>query len=782
MKLNVQPAVRASASRPLLAIVLALQAAHLFVLGFCAHPLVASNVLQLLIGVTAVSICRSQRQWISEAAGRRCWNAVAAAFLIWSTAQVLYLVYLAYPALRPTAFQPDDFLWTLFALPLLLAVNTFKEAVTDRVLWLDRIQGILFFAVLYLASFLPGVHFRTDVSFLIQNVALVLSCLLRLPNARSDREARFFLLLSLFLAVYAPMSMAGDFLHSHGWAPGSAVDLFWTVPNTVFCVLILWRPASPFQMTGRERVVSLIRQTQGLSAAVLALLTIAVSADIARHCPSTGAVCIAVAFGVFAMRTNVREIAWYTAHGQLQKTVLQDALTRLGNRLQLRNHLADRVADPDARVALIFADLDHFKSVNDTLGHALGDEFLMEIANRLCAAAPPDSVICRLGGDEFVVLTRAENLQAGQSIAEALLAALYPPVRIGAHELRCTASLGVVLVKSGDDPDDLLRTADHAMYRAKQLGKNRVQLFDATLLVQMKRQRQMESELRACIAANAIEVAFQPIYSVERGEICGFEALARWSNPHLGNVPPSEFVSLAEETGLILQLGAQILEKACLQMATWNRAWGTEFSVSVNVSPYQFSDLELIPSLMAMLERTGLPPNLLRLEITETALLLHESVVKHTLEQARLYGIRISLDDFGTGYSSLSFLLSLPVDEVKVDRSFVSHMHQDPHREELVRTVIHLGHSLGKRVIAEGVETERDLQGLTRMGCECVQGYLISRPLSVEVLEAELSNIRGRGKQIALANSNTPRALRRIGPEQVSERPELPEPLPVMMA
>ncbi len=218
----------------------------------------------------------------------------------------------------------------------------------------------------------------------------------------------------------------------------------------------------------------------------------------------------------------------------------------------------------------------------------------------------------------------------------------------------------------------------------------------------------------------------------------------------LGNVPPVEFISVAEDSGLILALGAQVLEKACLQMATWNNSWGTSFSVSVNVSPRQFADAGLMPCLLSILERTGLPPSLLRLEITETALLTHESIVKQTLQMARAHGIRISLDDFGTGYSSLSFLLSLPVDEVKVDRSFVSHMHEDPDREELVRTVIHLGHSLGKRVVAEGVETERDLLGLAEMGCECVQGYLISKPLSPEAVEADLSALSAHSVSAAM--------------------------------
>ena len=747
MGLPTQPAIRSKAAVPLLGIVLVLQLLHALTLALLPHPLVLSNLLQLLCGVTTAAVCFAQLPFVSERAGRRCWAAVATAFSIWSAAQAVYLFLLRFPPAKLGAVRPDDLLWTLFGLPLLLAVNTFTEESADRVLWLDRLQGILFFVVLYLVTFLPGVQLSTEMSFLVQDVALILACFLRLPTAATDRERRFFVRLASFLSVYAPMSVAGDELHRRGYPQGSAVDLVWTIPLTFFSCLVLSHAIRPWSFGGRSRMVSSLRNMQGLGAALLALLSIGLSIYLAVRAPLPGGICITLAFGLFALRTNAREVAWYTAHGQLKETVLQDPLTGLGNRLLLQSRLAERLNDDAENAVLLFLDLDQFKSINDNLGHALGDRFLIEVGRRLCAAAPPDSVVCRIGGDEFVVLGSADTIEEAERTANHLLKELHAPLRVGAHELRCSASIGVVLASAGEEPDDLLRTADHAMYRAKELGKNRVQIFDAALRAQMSHRWQIETDLRACVAADAIDVAFQPIYSVEQSDICGFEALARWCHPRHGNIAPNVFIPIAEESGLILRLGAQIFEKACSQIAAWNRAWGTALSLSVNVSPRQFADPGLMPSLLAILDRTGLPPSLVRLEITETALLTHVSIVKQTLEQAHQHGIRISLDDFGTGYSSLSFLLSLPVDEVKVDRSFVSNMHEDPDREELVRTVIHLGRSLGKRVVAEGVETERDLQDLTAMGCECMQGFLISRPLSAQAIEADLAAIalRGRG-------------------------------------
>lgn len=718
-----------------------LQLAHVLVLWLLPHPILASNYIQLIAQLLAVVVCLQQRAFIDSPLARRCWLAVASSFGIWSLAQCFFIFFLYFPKHGQGTIRPDDVLWVLFGLPLLLAANSTHEN-ADRIGWLDRLQAMLFFAVIYLLIFLPSIRMNVDESFLIQDLALLLCCLLRLPSAASERERRFFVRVSIFLVIYAPCTIAGDILHKHGWRPGSFVDLVWTLPTTVYTILVLLDAISFQEVDAPSRLLVAVRNVQGLSVAALAFLSLTVSALLATHLPLLGGALLAFSFVLFAMRTNARERAWHKANERLENTVLQDALTGLGNRILLRQCLRELLSAPSTKesAVLIFADLDHFKSINDSFGHALGDCLLIEVGRRLRAASPINSIICRIGGDEFVVLCTAADSMHAKASGEMLLETLHLPFQLGGHVIHCSASIGIVLA-AGECADDLLRTADHAMYRAKQLGKNRVQLFDAPLLAQLNLRWQMEADLRACVDQNNIDVVFQPILRVVDGEIVGFEALARWLHPTTGPVMPIEFIPLAEETGLILPLGAQVLEKACQQIVKWNRAWGKRFSVSVNVSPRQFADAGLLAMILSTLDRTGLDPSLLRLEITESVLLVHEKTVKLVLDKARAHGISISLDDFGTGYSSLSFLLNLPVDEVKVDRSFVSNLHLDPQRRELVRTVIQLGHSLGKSVVAEGVETEQEFRELSGMGCPCVQGWLISRPMLAEAMEAKMSSI-----------------------------------------
>ena len=756
----------------LLILAVCLEVIHISSLAFLPNATFVSNGMQLLIALLAMGVSLQQGKHSNIALGRRCWTALATAFAIWSAAQAIYIVYLFSPPKMHWVVRPDDVLWLLFGLPLLIAINV-RLDVVDRITRLDRVQTYLFIFVLYLLVFLPPGRLKVTDAYLIQNVALLLCSLLRLPCCVNPRERRFFVRLASFLAIYTALETLGDLLYEHGWKPGSIVDLVWTLPLTAFVVFALLDALKYKEDTPEESsLVTAVSRFQGLSVALVAFLSIGVAAILATHRPVIGGCLVAAAFLLFAARTNARERAWKVAHSQLEQTLLQDALTGLGNRILLRKELTERLHQQRDSVVLLFADLDHFKSINDSLGHELGDRLLIEVGHRLRQAAPPGSSVCRLGGDEFVVLSAVGTGEAAHAAGEHLLNALRAPFMVGAQALRCTASVGVVRAVAGEDADDLLRTADHAMYRAKQLGKDRVQVFDAGLRAHLNNRWQMEADLRRLIEANEIQVAFQPIYAIEQGQICGFEALARWQHPVLGNIPPSDFIPLAEDTGLILRLGSQILDRACAQMAAWNRSWGTSLAINVNVSPRQFADVSLMPTLLGTLERTGLPASLLRLEITETALLTHEAIVKQTLEQARAHGIRISLDDFGTGYSSLSFLLSLPVDEVKVDRSFVSNMDCDPDREELVRTVIHLGHSLGKRVVAEGVETEKDLLGLIEMGCECVQGYLISKPLSPEALEAEYPHMAARDR----ANQGKPGLLRT--PSSGPRRREVPPVTP----
>lgn len=737
---------RARLAGPTLALVGVGMLTHVAVVFLSPRSILPSNLLQLFFPLLAVAVSLDQRSYSTNAVGTRCWSAVAAAFGIWATAQALYIYFLYWPVFKIAGVRADDALWVLFGLPLLLAVHTTHEEI-DSVQWLDRLQAVFFFIVLYLLVFVRPVRFTISRAYLIQNVALLLCCLLRLPICTRARERRFFMRLTIFLLIYGVSETVGELLYVQGWHVGSPVDLIWTLPAATFLALIaLDARTSTEEEMHASRLVTAVSRMRGLSIATLTFLCLGVSALVATRSLLLGAICVVCCFALFALRTNAREHAWDEAHSQLEETVLQDALTGLGNRIQLRRSLEERlsIGSPETKTALLFVDLDRFKSINDTLGHALGDRLLIEVARRLREAAPVDSQVCRIGGDEFIVLATARSEAQAEAAAQVLLDSLRVPYHLGEQILRCNASIGIVLAMPGQVTDDLIRTADHAMYRAKQLGKDRVQLFDDELLTQINHRWRLESDLRTAIDRNEIQIAFQPILSVATGEISGFEALARWSHPTHGNVPPTEFIALAESSGRIFALGTQVLEKACRQVAAWNLAWETQYSVSVNVSPRQFAESGFVALVLATLHRAGLAPQLLQLEITESVLMVHEDTVKDVLSEARAHGIRISLDDFGTGYSSLSFLLNLPVDEVKVDRSFVSDMHRDPQRRELVGMVIQLSHSLGKKVVAEGVETQQELGELAAMGCERAQGWLISRPLLAEALQEEMPAITAR--------------------------------------
>ena len=743
-------------SGPLLVIVCIAQLAHLAAILFLRDALLVSQYAQLFFPTLAFAILMYQRHFLPDSVAKRCWGAVAGACGIWALAQAIYIYSLFHPVPTIAGFSPDNALWMLFGLPLLLAINTTYDE-WDRVRWFDRAQEVTFFLVLYVLVFRHGDRLNQNTAFIIQNLALSLCCVLRLPACTVARERRFFIRLTAFLFAYSVLETVGDILYLNHHKPGSAVDLVWTLPFSIFIFLTLRDTRREFD-EGRQagRIIKAFQRAKGISVAMLAFLSIGASAYLATFHPVPGGVALCFCFVLFALRTNSRERAWQEAHGKLEETVLQDTLTGLGNRIQLRSTLNERIASLSAaRVELMmFLDLDRFKTINDSMGHSTGDRLLIEVADRLRSSSPKGSVVCRLGGDEFVVVSSAADSAQAELVAQDVLDALRQPYVMGQHVLRCSASVGVVCITPGAAIEDLLRTADHAMYRAKQLGKNRVQMFDAETMAQMSGRWALEADLRACIEQETIDVAYQPLLCIADNTVSGFEALARWTHPEIGAISPGEFIPLAEETGLILPLGAQILEKACRQVAQWNRAWDTSFTVSVNVSPRQFADHGFLKMVLSTLDRSGMEPSQLRLEITESLLLVPEGTLKQLLHDIRSHGIHISLDDFGTGYSSLSFLLSLPVDEVKIDRSFVSDMHHNAERREVVKTVVQLGRSLRKRVVAEGVESVEEMEALAALGCDCAQGWLIGKPLPAAELEQSPLIVMARGQQPNAAHSS----------------------------
>jgi diguanylate cyclase (GGDEF)-like protein/PAS domain S-box-containing protein len=424
------------------------------------------------------------------------------------------------------------------------------------------------------------------------------------------------------------------------------------------------------------------------------------------------------------------------AEAKLAYGALHDSLTALPNRALFMDRLdaaRERIRRGDqAMVAVLFVDLDRFKVVNDSLGHAVGDRMLQETARRLENALRGGHTLARFGGDSFTIL--AEGISGpleATHLAERLQQAVTSPYVLEGQEIFCTASVGVALARSGQESaEELLRNADAALSRSKMLGKGRMQVFDRAIHAEAMSRLQLESELRRAMERDELRLHFQPLVALDTGEIDSFEALLRWPHPERGDVPPATFIPLAEETGLIIPLGRWVIDACCRQVRRWKEA-DPEFSadVSVNLSARQFEDPGLVDHLRRALDEHGIAPSSFTVEITETVLLERAGPAAGILERLREMGVRLSMDDFGTGYSSLGYLHRFPIDLVKIDRSFVRRMDRDGRSAQLVHAIVSLARNLRVRVVAEGVETSEQLAALRGMGCEYAQGFLFAEAL-----------------------------------------------------
>lgn len=428
-----------------------------------------------------------------------------------------------------------------------------------------------------------------------------------------------------------------------------------------------------------------------------------------------------------------------------------DSLTNLPNRLLVLDRLENMVetARRDGTpIAVLFLDVDDFKKVNDSLGHEVGDKVLIEAGERISSAVRGGDTVGRLGGDEFIVLLRdiGEGVNASR-VAEAVIAQFRRPFRGGDREMLLTVSGGIALFpEDGGKPGDLLRKADSAMYHAKSLGKNTYAFFTDTLNQGIERRLALEEQLHGAFARNELSVVYQPKVSLESNAIEGVEALVRWCNRSLGNVPPSEFIPIAEQSGQILAIGRFVLDAAIKQAALWNRQLGRRLSIAVNLSPRQFRDAHLLSFVADTLEKNQLPADCLELEVTEGILIEGNQGVDVALDHLQMTGIRLVMDDFGTGYSSLNYLRTYPFDVLKVDRSFVRDMTSDSADRELVNAAIAMGHGLGLTVVAEGVENMEQLELLRAQGCDFAQGFYFSRPLMPLELASALGVENSRSK------------------------------------
>ena len=455
------------------------------------------------------------------------------------------------------------------------------------------------------------------------------------------------------------------------------------------------------------------------------------------------------------------------AETQLNHIAFHDGLTGLPNRGRfhtlLTQALAAAIADPRYHFGVMFFDFDRFKLINDSMGHSAGDEFLIQVSRRIQDHVRPGDMVARLGGDEFAVLVhQVEDEQSATHLAERLQQVLKQPLLIGGVSVTASASIGITFSRLGyNAPEEMLRDADIAMYRAKAASKARYEVFDANLHTELADRLRLEADLRQALADGTLAVHYQPLFNLASGRLRGFEALARWSHPTRGDISPVTFIPIAEETGLIIELTDMVLSRSCRQLRQWQlRAVSLrELKMQVNISSNDLAHSALAERVERTLRESHLAPHLLTLELTENILMQRVEGAMPTLEALRRIGVGLAIDDFGTGYSSLSYLSSLPIDSLKIDRSFVHGMREGSNNAEIVRAIVSLGASLGKAVVAEGIETQSQFMQLRELGCENGQGYHLSRPLTSAEVELLLDSVIGEsqyGAEIFLGTHGMP--------------------------
>jgi diguanylate cyclase (GGDEF)-like protein len=436
---------------------------------------------------------------------------------------------------------------------------------------------------------------------------------------------------------------------------------------------------------------------------------------------------------------------------RLTEQATHDSLTGLPNRFlvfERLNQALGHLQDTDDDIALLFVDVDRFKLVNDSYGHSLGDELLMAVAERLREETPPHSLIGRVGGDEFVVVIRTKDgLEGARLVAEHLRDRFTEPFEVRDIEVWSSASVGVALADRDEftTAESLLRDADTAMYQAKEAGRDAVAIFDVEMRDRSLRRARLERDLHTALDNDEFVLHYQPVVSLDPIDVVGFEALLRWRHPHFGTVPPLEFITIAEDTGLIVSIGEWVLETACAQLAEWSTSLpgGRQMRMAVNMSARQLRDEGLVEAALAAATRNGVDAGSVCLELTESLLMDQTESARDTLRVMRDLGFRVSIDDFGTGYSSLAYLRTFQVDEVKIDKSFVDDLdHPDTPQESLVAAIVAMANALGVSTTAEGVETPRQAERLTALRVDAVQGYLYARPTEAAQVPGTVARVR----------------------------------------
>ena len=427
----------------------------------------------------------------------------------------------------------------------------------------------------------------------------------------------------------------------------------------------------------------------------------------------------------------------------LRRRAFHDPLTGLANRARFEERLAH--AGGEAETAVLFIDLDNFKTVNDSLGHSAGDQFLSEVARRLSTCVRVGDMVARMGGDEFAVLiTGAGAKVRAPRIAERILRELAPPIELERRAITPSASIGIACAEDVHNPQEILRDADLALYEAKRSGKGRAQLYRPVMHAAALELLELETDMRLALEREQFELHYQPLFRLSDGELLGYEALMRWQHPVRGLLGPGTFIELAEQTGLIVPLTRWALTAACRQAAAWKHSAALPIEVGVNLSLVNLNDNEILADVAAALQASGLPPEKLVLEITESTVMREHDMGREILHELKKLGVRLSLDDFGTGYSSLSRLSELPFDSLKIPRPFIERITHDEQDFALTQGIVDLGHHLDLTIVAKGIETARQMGSVRAIGCEVGQGFLLAKPAPAALVDPERDRAAGR--------------------------------------
>jgi diguanylate cyclase (GGDEF)-like protein len=446
-------------------------------------------------------------------------------------------------------------------------------------------------------------------------------------------------------------------------------------------------------------------------------------------------------------RTSTLAISLAEANQELTYLALHDVLTKLPNRLLLEDRLNHAIAGKNREngvFAVMYMDLDGFKTVNDAYGHHIGDQLLVEVAERIRSSVREQDTVARVGGDEFVLVAKISEPADAATLSHKLLLAIQEPVKLNGRLLHISTSIGIAMYPGdGEHKSDLLANADAAMYHAKASGRNTYCFFEASMNANVHEQLQLAHDLRLALERHELVLQYQPKFTAPSGPVIGVEALIRWMHPTRGLVGPDQFIPLSEKTGLIVPIGEWVLDEACRQMSEWRKAGWHDWTISVNLSALQFAHANLLQTVRDALQRHELEPGCLTLEVTESTAMRDADASLRILQQLRDTGVHISIDDFGTGYSSLLYLKRLPASELKIDRGFIRDLARDTEDAAIVSAIVALGQTLNLKIVAEGVETAAQQQFLTGLGCDSLQGFLLGRPMSADNLIASLSEANG---------------------------------------